>query len=55
MWSDRLISSGAAGWQKFHGRSAGRSVSIQLTQDEAALAREKRNPDTNPPPLCYFG
>merc|ERR1719347_1823691 len=47
----REAAKGAAGWQKFHGRSAGRSVSIQLTQEEAALAREKRNPDTNPPPL----
>ena len=50
-----ISSSGAAGWQKFHGRSsgrsAGRSVSITLTQEEAAEARERRNPEQAPPPL----
>merc|ERR1711953_1296955 len=50
----REAAKGAAGWQKFHGRSAGRSagrsVSINLTQEEAAAAREKRNPDQAPPP-----
>merc|ERR1719347_718445 len=50
----REAAKGAAGWQKFHGRSAGRSagrsVSINLTQEEAAEARERRNPDQAPPP-----
>ena len=51
MSSDSLMSSGAAGWQKFHGRSAGRSVSIHLTQEEAAASRERRNTEAAPPPL----
>ena len=33
---------GAAGWQKFLGRSGGRSVSVHLTQEEANVIREKR-------------
>ena len=47
-----ISSSGAAGWQKFHGRSAGRSagrsVSIILTQEEAAAARERRKASGEP-------
>merc|ERR1711936_539644 len=47
----REAAKGAAGWQKFHGRSAGRSVSIHLTQEEAAASRERRNTEAAPPPL----
>jgi len=39
----RVAARGAAGWQKFLGRSCGRSVSVQLTQEEASVLREKRH------------
>lgn len=32
----------APGWQKFHGRTTGRSVSVNLTQEEADLIRQRR-------------
>merc|ERR1712025_1115005 len=38
----RVAARGAAGWQKFLGRSGGRSVSVHLTQEEANVIREKR-------------
>merc|ERR1711973_372984 len=38
----RVAARGAAGWQKFLGRSCGRSVSVQLSQEEAIVMREKR-------------
>jgi len=38
----REAAKGAAGWQKFHGRSTGRSVSVHLTKEEAAFIRERR-------------
>lgn len=38
----REAAKGAAGWQKFLGRSTGRSVSVHLTKEEAAYIRERR-------------
>ena len=37
-----FVSAGAAGWQKFLGRSGGRSVSVHLSQEEASAVRERR-------------
>ena len=37
-----VYSLGAAGWQKFLGRSCGRSVSVHLSQEESEIVREKR-------------
>jgi len=38
----RVAAAGAAGWQKFLGRSGGRSVSVLLSQEEAIVVRERR-------------
>ena len=37
-----FCNSGAAGWQKFHGKNGGRSVSVTLTKEEAELIRQRR-------------
>jgi len=44
----RDAAKGAAGWQKFLGRSTGRSVSVHLTKEEAAYIRERRQRTTDP-------
>jgi len=44
----REAAKGAAGWQKFLGRSTGRSVSVHLTKEEAAYIRERRQRTMDP-------
>eukprot|EP00092_Neocalanus_flemingeri_P028530 GFUD01030983.1.p1 GENE.GFUD01030983.1~~GFUD01030983.1.p1 ORF type:complete len:714 (-),score=140.02 GFUD01030983.1:82-2223(-) len=44
----REAAKGAAGWQKFLGRSTGRSVSVHLTKEEAAYIRERRQRTIDP-------
>ena len=45
-----FVSAGAAGWQKFLGRSGGRSVSVHLSQEEASAVRERRQRGQEPEP-----